>query len=171
MFFSRSLFAALSLAVVVVDAVSIGSIVKVVEERDGLDSIINGITSDVVSVATQVATDAESVATKVASDADSLATGVFETVTSIGGEAFTVITSVGGDAITLASEGAGIATSFAGSVYIEATGKIAAAASSGAPTSKPSGSAAVHVASISRPLVVGVGAVAASVLFGGVIAI
>lgn len=67
---------------------------------------------------------------------------------AVGGKAETVVTSAGGEAITLAASGFGVATSFAGSVYTAAT----AAASSATSTSKGNAALAMHVLSISTPL-------------------
>ncbi|KAJ7492722.1 hypothetical protein FB451DRAFT_1165688 [Mycena latifolia] len=121
--------------------------VAAVNAAPQLDSILDTITSDVVSVATQVTGGAGSVggditsgaasvggditsgAASVGGDITSGAAGVFQTVTSAGGHAVTVVTSVGGQAITLAASGAGVVTSFAGSQYNVATGAASPAAS------------------------------------------
>ncbi|KAJ7071130.1 hypothetical protein C8F01DRAFT_1109230 [Mycena amicta] len=138
MYFSRPIIAALSL-------------VAVANAAPQLDSIFNTITSDIVSVATQVG-----------SGAASIATGVFETVTSDGGHAVTVVTSVGGEAITLATDGVGDVTSFAGSEYT-----VAKTAAVGTNT----GNAAVPAMGISPSLIAGLATVLASACLGAVITI
>ncbi|KAJ7169778.1 helix-turn-helix transcription factor, AraC type [Mycena filopes] len=129
--------------------------------------LIDTLTSDVGSVATQIGTGAESVFTQVTGGAGSVGTviasgaqGVFETVTSAGGTAFTIVTSAGGEAITLAASGAGKVTSFAGSQYTIATGAVL-----------PQNSAALPSAMLSSTVLVGLFTVFTSVCVGALITV
>jgi len=121
-----------------------------IEERQGVDSIVNSVTSDIGSVVSQAT-----------SIVGSVGGAVFSTVTSIGGSLATVITSEGGQAITLAGSGAGIVTSFAGSEYTVATAAAVSAASA-----HSNAAMGVHSFGITKSIVTGLASVAGGVLFG-----
>ncbi|KAF9462136.1 hypothetical protein BDZ94DRAFT_750265 [Collybia nuda] len=93
-----------------------------------VNSILDPVTSNAVSIFTQVTGAAGSIG----GDITSGAAGVIQTITSVGGQAATVITSVGGPAFTLAESGAGVVTSVFGSVYTVATSAAGSAASDAA---------------------------------------